>query len=185
MKIEKTHVKTSWYVTSLALLLAFLNPVTESLETVNQWLFMLSHYFLFVGGFLLSYKVVRGPSVWIVPSAFLAVLWHLPYFFALAGAFLTFRAMNDASMIASGVLAGIGAGSLSVMKKLGLLIVWMTADTVYSIVFLLQFPQYSNSAYPFSPFPISQEVNTAIAMWVVMSGVIVYVLGGFLKELLL
>ncbi|AWR93238.1 DUF1404 domain-containing protein [Acidianus brierleyi] len=184
MKLDKEKVKFSHFIPPIILLALVLNPLTESQEFLHEWLFMVSHYVLFIGGLLLSYKVIKGSTYWIIPSAFLVSFWHVPYFFALAGAFTFFRALNDFSLILAGILAGISASRLSLFSWLSLIIIWMLADTILSIVFLLEFPAYSNAVYKFSPYSESQEFNTAISMWIVMSAIIVYVFGKFLKELL-
>ncbi|EZQ11254.1 hypothetical protein CM19_01885 [Candidatus Acidianus copahuensis] len=184
MKIQKNEVSIKQLIASIALILAFVNPYVEGIEFKEQWVFMVSHYLLFIGGFLLVYKVFRGNPLLLIPSAILVVFWHTPYYFALAGSFLSFRLINDISMIVAGLLAGIGSSSLKLFSWLSLFVLWMTADTAYSIFFLLQVPQYSNVSYPFSPYSPQQEIQTAVAMWFVMSGVIIYVIGKFLKKLI-
>lgn len=184
MEIDKKRLRITNFIPSLVLLVLFLNPYVEAQETLYQWLFMTAHYALFIGGFFLTYKLLRSSALWIIPSAFIVGFWHVPYFFALAAAYPLFRGLNDFFFILAGILAGIGSYNLSLLYRFSLLIVWMTVDTVLSIVFLLQNPAYSNLVYAFSPYSISQEINTAVVMWIVMSAIIVYVFGKFLKELL-
>ncbi|ARM74790.1 DUF1404 domain-containing protein [Acidianus manzaensis] len=184
MEIDKKKLKITHFIAPIILLIAVLNPYVETQETLYQWLFMTAHYLLFIGGFLLSYKVLRSSPLWIIPSAIIIGFWHIPYFFALAAAYPLFRGLNDIFFILAGILAGLGSYKLSLFSRFSLLILWMTVDTILSVVFLLQIPAYSNAVYTFSPYSLSQEINTAIAMWVDMSAIIIYVFGKFLKELL-
>ncbi len=184
MNLDRGKIKFSHFIPSIILLVGALNPFTEEQEFLHEWVFMTSHYILFIGGLLISYKLIRGSIYWIIPSAILVSLWHVPYFFALAGAFTIFRALNDFTFIIAGILAGIGAYGLSLFSWISILILWMMADTILSVVFLLELPAYSNLAYSFSPYPPSEELNTAIAMWIMMSIIIVYVFGKFLRQLL-
>ena len=182
--INKKELKLTHFIPGLVILIAFLLPYTEAMETQYQWLFMLAHYMLFIGGFLLLYNMIKGSPLLIVPSAFLVTFWHLPLFFNLAAAFTTFRVLNDVSFIVAGALAGIAAGKMKLTLKFSLLVLWMTVDTAFSIVFLLQNPAYTDIAYPFSPYTPAEEIGTAVLMWIVMSGIIAYVIGKFLRELL-
>ncbi|BAB65094.1 DUF1404 domain-containing protein [Sulfurisphaera tokodaii] len=184
MEIDKKKLKVTHFIFPLVLLIIFLNPVVESYETLYQWLFMLAHYSLFIGGLLLTYRLIKGTPFLIIPSGVIAVFWHLPMYFNLAAAFTSYRILNDLTLVLAGILAGIGSGKLSLLQKFSLIIVWMTADTAYSIVFLLENPAYSNVVYSFSPYTPSQEINTAVVMWIIMSIIIAYIAGKFLKELL-
>jgi len=182
--INKKELKLSHFIPGLVILIAFLNPYTEAMETEYQWLFMLAHYMLVIGGFLLIYNVVKGSPLLTIPTAFLVTFWHLPPFFNLAAAYTTFRVLNDISFIIAGILAGIAIGKMNLALKYSLFIVWMTVDSTFSIVFLLENPAYTNVVYPFSPYTPSEEVATAVLMWIVMTAILTYVFGRFLKELL-
>ncbi len=161
-----------------------MNPFMENLEFHEEWLFMITHYLLVIAGFLFTFRWIKGSVLLVLPATLLLVLWHVPYFYALAGAFMTFRLMCELSMIAAGLMIGASAQSMSTFTWLGLFLLWMLADTVFSVVLLLQVPAYSNAGYSFSPFPPSQEVGTAVAMWIFMSGIIAITLGNFLRKLL-
>ncbi|AWR96310.1 DUF1404 domain-containing protein [Acidianus sulfidivorans JP7] len=184
MKIDKEKLKISHFIVPIVLLVSVLNPYVEAQETLYQWAFMTAHYVLFIGGFLLIYRILRSSALWIIPSAIIIGFWHIPYFFALAAAYPLFRGLNDFFFILAGILAALGSSNLSLFSRFSLLILWMTADTILSIVFLLQNPAYSNVMYSFSPYSISQELTTAVAMWIDMSVIIIYVFGKFLRELL-
>lgn len=185
MEVNKKELKITHFIPSLVLLLLFLNPYIEVQETSYQWLFMAAHYALFIGGFYLTYKILSGSSIWIVPSAFIVVFWHYPYFFALGASYLLFRGLNDFFFIFAGALAGIAVSKLSMLIKYSLLVLWMTVDTIFSLIFLFENPLYSNIAYNFSPYSPSQEFNTAIAMFIIMSIIIAYVFAGLIKDLVL
>jgi lysylphosphatidylglycerol synthetase-like protein (DUF2156 family) len=172
------------YPLAITIILSMVNPLTEALETQQEWLFMTSHYLLAISGFLLTYKLIKGKELLIIPAAAIAIVWHLPYFYAMAGSMILFRIMCDVSMVAAGMLIGISTSSMSTLKWLVLFVLWMIVDTIFSIFLLLQFPAYSNSVYSFSPFNLNQEVSTAVAMWIVMSVIIAFVLGNFLRKLL-
>ncbi len=176
--------RTAMSLTSLLLIALTMNPFTEGMETAHEWLFMTSHYVLVIAGFLMAFRWLRGKLFLLVPAASLLVLWHVPLFYALAGSDLAFRLACDVSMIASGILIGMSSSSMSTLTWLSLFVVWMSADTFLSIVLLLQIPAYSNVGFPFSPYTPSQEVTTAVAMWVIMSGIIAVVLGNFLRKLI-
>ncbi|BBG24816.1 DUF1404 domain-containing protein [Sulfuracidifex tepidarius] len=184
---EVTHNnknRTTFNLVALSLIALTMNPLTEGMETVHEWLFMASHYVLVIAGFLMAFRWLKGSLLFIVPATSLLVFWHVPLFYALAGSDLAFRLACDVSMIASGILIGISSSSMSTLTWLTLFVTWMSADTFFSIVLLLQVPAYSNVAFPFSPFTPSQEVTTAVAMWVFMSGIIAVVLGNFLRKLI-
>ncbi|BFH73158.1 DUF1404 domain-containing protein [Sulfurisphaera javensis] len=184
MEIDKKELKVSHFLLPIGILVLFLNPYVEGLESNYQWLFMLSHYAMFIAGLLLINGIVKGNYLLLIPSAIIAVFWHLPYYFSLAAAFPIYRILCELSLVLSGIMAGIGISKLSLLYRFGLVIIWMTADTAYSIIFLLGNPAYTNVVYPFSPYTVSQEINTAIAMWIIMSVIIAYIAGKFLRELL-
>lgn len=184
MEIDKKELKVIHFIPPVIILALFLNPYIEAQQTNYQWLFMTAHYALFIAGLLLMYKIVRGSPLLLIPSAFLVSFWHYPYFFALAAAYPFYRAINDLSFIVAGALAGISAYRLSTLVRFSLIILWMIVDTILSLVFVLQIPVYSNLEYSFSPYSVSQELDTGIAMFIVMSVIIVYIFARFLKELL-
>ena len=184
MEVDKNKLRVSNLVLAVVLLSAFLNPAVEGYETSYQWLFMLAHYGLFLGGLSLTYRLVKGTPLLLLPSGFIVVLWHLPLYFSLAAAFPTYRALNDVTLALAGALAGAAGGSLSTMWKFSLIVLWMAVDSAYSLVFFSGDPLYSNEVYRFSPYPPTQEIYTAITMWVVMSAVIAYIIAKFVNYMI-
>jgi len=179
--LNKDQVKLSNLIAPIVLIALAVNPYTEIQESHLEFLFMLSHYALFIGGFLLAYKLLKLPSISVLGGIFLAVLWHIPYFFALAAAFPVFRALNDSTLIIGGIMAGGSLISLNNGFKLSLLVAWMGADTVLAILLLAGWPPYSNMIYPFSPFPESQEFLTGLSMFFVMFVIFLIAIANFLR----
>ncbi|ACR42774.1 DUF1404 family protein [Saccharolobus islandicus] len=68
-----------------------------------------------------------------------------------------------------GRLVGSYIPLMNTSVKLGLLVLWITADSVVSIILTIEWPYYSNSIYSISPWPLDQEVLTATLMFLVMT----------------
>ncbi|MBW9141188.1 MAG: DUF1404 domain-containing protein [Candidatus Aramenus sp.] len=183
--MEILRDQLNWKNLSLPLifLIASLNPFTEEAEFHEQWLFMTTHYLLYIAGFLIGLKAIRGPIVFLLPGIALPVFWHVPLFFALAGAYLPWRAANDLTLFLAGISAGMTIYKLSNVMKILLFVLWMSADSVLSVVLIVGIPAYSDEAYPFSPFPVSQEPVTGLVMFGIMTAVFVYVVVNLVKSI--
>ncbi|BBG24776.1 hypothetical protein IC006_2110 [Sulfuracidifex tepidarius] len=179
--LNRDQMKISNFIAPVVLIGLAVNPFTETVEFHQEFVFMLSHYALFIGGFLLAYKILKLPSYAILGGAFLAVFWHVPYFFALAGAFPVFRALNDTTLIIGGILAGGSLHALNNGIRLSLLIAWMGADSVLAIILLAGWPPYSNLVYPFSPFSEPQEFLTGLSMFFIMFVIFLVAIANFLR----
>ncbi len=118
-----------------------------------------------------------------IPGIALPVLWHVPLFFALAGAYLPWRIANDLTLFLGGISAGMTVYKMSNVLKVLLFVLWMSGDSVLSVVLIVGLPAYSNRAYPFSPFPVSQEPVTGLVMFGIMTAVFVYVLISLVKSM--
>ncbi len=179
--LNRSEVKPLNFIAPALLIALSVNPITEELEFHQEFLFMLTHYALFIGGFLLAYKLLRLPIYSVLGGIFLAVFWHIPYFFALAGAYPKVRAVNDITLLLAGVLAGGALHALNNGIRLSLLIAWMGADSVLAIILLAGWPPYSNMVYPFSPFPESQEFLTGLSMFFIMFVIFLVAIANFLR----
>ncbi|BCS93990.1 MAG: hypothetical protein MjAS7_2598 [Metallosphaera javensis (ex Sakai et al. 2022)] len=181
MRFSSLNLLKPRIIAGILLLVFALNPITELEEFRFEPLFMASHYALFIGGFLLSMGRKYSPLL-VLPAVFLVVLWHVPFFYALAGTFSTYRIINDLSLLLAGVLAGGSSNSLSFPMKLLLFVGWMGADSVLSVILIVGWPPYSNQVYSFSPYSVGQEVVTGLTMFGIMTTIFVVVLFRLLRS---
>jgi hypothetical protein len=183
MEILKDQLKKRNFIVPLVFLIIAVNPYTEIMEFKYQWLFMTTHYLLYIAGFVLSYKIMRGSILYLIPGIILPVFWHLPQFFALAGAYIIWRILNDSTLFIGGMFAGMTITKLSNAIKVLLLVLWMSGDSVLSVILIVGWPPYSNQVYPFSPFPVSQEIYTGIVMFGIMTAIFVYIVINMLRSI--
>lgn len=159
-------------------------PQTLAYIPYSPLVLMMTHYSLFTSGFILSYLYLRF-NKWIGLLGILPVVtFHLPYFFSLSGAFLSWTFLDYASMFLSGVLIAQSVRGFSRKANAALFILYMIGDTVLSILFILGYPAYTSEEIPFSPYSPGQLVDTGIAMLIIMNAVMAYVLIYFLKRIL-
>ncbi|BCU68948.1 DUF1404 domain-containing protein [Stygiolobus caldivivus] len=158
----------------LIFILAFVNPYVEILQFTNPIAYMLDHYALYAAGLIIGYKYFRG-SFWslligVIPAGF----WHIPLFFALAASFWQYRFLCEATLLVGGILAGSFIPKMSLAQKLAGLAVYMLADSILSIFFVLGYPQYSDIDYPFLGWSNTELPPVGIAMFLVMNIVLIY-----------
>jgi hypothetical protein len=135
---------------------------------------MLDHYALYAAGVIIGYKMFKGSIYSFFIGIIPAVFWHLPYFFALAAAFIEFRALCELTLFIGGVLAGSYIYKMSLTVRIISLAVYMLGDTLLSIFFILGYPQYSNAVYPFLSWSSGELPAVGIAMLIVMNLILVY-----------
>ncbi len=181
MKVLKDQVNIKNLSLPIILLLIAVNPFTEIMEFKYEWLFMLSHYLLYISGFIIAYKTLRGGALYVLPSIVIVAFWHIPLFFNLAGAYVGWRIGNDMTLFLAGILGGLSVNKFSYALKIFLLILWMSADSVLAVLLLVEFPLYSNAVYTFSPYSPAQEILTGIVMFVIMMIIFVYVIMRMLR----
>ncbi|MEM3851912.1 MAG: DUF1404 family protein [Methanomassiliicoccales archaeon] len=161
-------------IVALVLLFLSLNPFTEATEYSDVIVFMLTHYAIFAGGFLL-FRNVRLPSLLLFPSAALLILWHLPFLFYLSAKFPLYRYTMEVSVFAAGCM-GASAAMLQLRTKAVLLALWLLGDTALAAIFIVMpRPFMMDTAYP-----LWQFIVLGLIMVLFMNAVIViilYVLG--------
>ncbi|MEJ2777229.1 hypothetical protein DDW09_04595 [Sulfolobus sp. SCGC AB-777_L09] len=167
----------------IALIIAFVNPYVESLQFINPLVFMLDHYALYTAGVLIGYKYFRG-SIYsfllgIIPAGF----WHIPLFFALSAAFIPYRFLCEATLLLGGILAGSFIPKMTLGQKVIALGIYMLADSILSIFFILAYPQYSNAVYPFLGWGRSILPYVGIEMFIVMNVVLIYSIYKLMRNL--
>ncbi len=172
----------SQVVLSVALGILFLNPYTEGAEYSNAILFMFSHYALFLIGFALSYRITSLHPLSAIPGAAIAVAWHLPLPFALSGSLLPYRLLEESTLVLSGWLTGSSIHLMHSLSKSVLLALWFCADTVLSVIFILQPFLYSDRGISQSPYSSSQFVILGVAMVFFMNAVIAYVVFRYVSK---
>ncbi len=168
-------------VLSIVLIAAFVNPVVERLQSVNPIVFMLDHYAMFLSGSLLGYRYFRGSLLTLSLGSFLAVFWHYPLFFDLAGSYISYRLACEATLFLGGILAGSYIPKMSLTTKVASLALYMFGDSLLSIFFILEYPQYSNVYFPLLSWGPSQLPGVGIAMFAVMNVILVYAIFKLMK----
>ncbi|QKQ99184.1 DUF1404 domain-containing protein [Metallosphaera tengchongensis] len=177
-----TYFRSRNSVIALILLIFSINPYTELKEFSLEPLFMATHYLLFISGFLLMERRTL-PGYLVSLSIALVGLWHVPLLYALAASSPAYRAMNDLSLFSAGILGGGATSRLSTAVKLFLFILWMSADSVLSVILIVGWPPYSDEVYPFSPFSINQELSTGLVMFGIMTVIFIIVILKFLRSI--
>ncbi|MEM4000630.1 MAG: DUF1404 domain-containing protein, partial [Saccharolobus sp.] len=180
--VRREEFKAKNLIMPLILIITVINPIYESLEFKYEFLFMLSHYLLVLSGLLIGYKILRGNSYYSVLGIIPIIFWHMPLFYNLAGAYIAYRILDNITLLLGGILIGSYIPLMSTAIKLGLLVLWMAADSVLSVILIVEWPNYSNSIYPFSPWPLSQEVLTGIVMFFTMTVLFIIALVKILKS---
>ncbi|AWR93267.1 DUF1404 domain-containing protein [Acidianus brierleyi] len=166
----------SWksIILPIVFVVAFVNPYVEILQFNNPVIFMLDHYALYAAGVLIGYKMFKGSIYSFILGIIPAVFWHVPYFFALAAAYIDFRALCEITLFLGGLLAGSFIYKMSLTLRIISLAVYMLGDTLLSIFFILAYPQYSNATYRFLSWSPGALPAVGIAMLIVMNLILVY-----------
>ncbi|MBB5254634.1 DUF1404 domain-containing protein [Sulfurisphaera ohwakuensis] len=164
-------------------ILAFVNPYVESLQYYNPLVYMLDHYALYAAGVLVGYKFFKGSIISFILGIIPAGFWHIPLFFALGAAFPLYRGLSEATLFLGGILAGSYIPKMSLTFKIGALGIYMFADSLLSIFFVLGYPQYSNVDFKFLAWGNGILPFVGVEMFIVMNIVLVYSLYKLLKNI--
>ncbi|MEM3637357.1 MAG: DUF1404 domain-containing protein [Conexivisphaerales archaeon] len=169
--------RKKYLLAAAILFFAFVNPYVEALEFSQPVPYMFAHYALFVSGMLLGYAIFRLPRVLTLLAAMLSVFWHLPYPFALAASLWPFRILSEASFLIAGILLGASLPLLTWRTKGILLGLWVFADNLLSVIFILAPDYYSSQGINISPYQNLQFPLLGLTMLLLMNslvGVVVY-----------
>lgn len=167
----------AFVVTSL-----FLNPYVERLQYSNSIAFMFSHYALFSAGFALSFRTIRISPWFAVPAAVISVLWHFPLPFAASAALPPYRYLEEGTLVLSGFLVGASLDRMLPKLRSLMLVLWFTADTALSILFIVLPEPYSSVSLRLSPYPASQLILLGVLMIFFMNGVIAFVVYRYVRR---
>jgi hypothetical protein len=174
-------LKVSELALTLALAVAFVNPYTENAEGTSAFLFMLSHYALYVAGLIVGYRVLRLPlAEWtlILVGVIPALVWHLPAPFALSAKVFQFRILEESTLFAGGVILGSGIRRAASWLRVALFGLWVAGDTGISLVFVAKPELYATG----SPYTSSGIVLTGIAMVFLMNILVALVLYAYFRS---
>ncbi|MEM0113910.1 MAG: DUF1404 domain-containing protein [Metallosphaera sp.] len=160
----------------VVLLVLFINPFVENLQSVNPVVFMLDHYAMFFAGSIIGYKMFKGSILALTLGSFVAVFWHIPLTFALAASDLPIRLICEVTLFLGGILAGSYIPRMSLAVKVTSLALYMLGDTFLSILFIIGSPEYSNVDFPYLKWGPSSLPLVGVTMFVVMNLVLVYVI---------
>ncbi len=165
-------------IAAALLLAASVNPYVEHLQYQNPIPFMLSHYALFAAGLLLGRSYLRLPGWFLAMGAAVAVYWHLPGPFAASSSLFPYRAVEELSMVAGGVLAG--GARVGARVEQASFALWVAGDTALSVVFISWPAPYSIPPSSFSPqeFPL-----TGVAMILLMNLIVAFVIYAYLRRM--
>ncbi|BFH72797.1 DUF1404 domain-containing protein [Sulfurisphaera javensis] len=183
IRYNGTKISVKNLILPIIFVIAFVNPIVEAIQYYNPLVYMLDHYALYAAGVLIGYKFFKG-SIWsfilgMIPAGF----WHIPLFFALAAAFPLYRGLCEFTLLLGGILAGSYIPKMSLTFKVGALGIYMFADSLLSIFFVLGYPQYSNVDFKFLYWGTNLLPFVGIEMFIVMNIVLVYSLYKLLKNI--
>ncbi|MEM0200011.1 MAG: DUF1404 domain-containing protein [Saccharolobus sp.] len=177
MKLLREELKWSNLLLPVVLLLIVVNPFYERIETSFQPLYMTAHYILVLSGILIGNKILREKNYYsLILGIIPIVFWHIPLYYNLAGAFVSFRALSELTLFLGGLLIGSNINFMTNILKVGLLVVWMSFDSLLSVLLIVSWPYYSNLMYSFSPWPLDQSPITGILMFLIMTVLLIYAL---------
>ncbi|MEM3281095.1 MAG: DUF1404 family protein, partial [Saccharolobus sp.] len=107
MKLLREELKWSNLLLPVVLLLIVVNPFYERIETSFQPLYMTAHYILVLSGILIGNKILREKNYYSLILGIIAIVfWHIPLYYNLAGAFVSFRALSELTLFLGGLLIG-------------------------------------------------------------------------------
>jgi hypothetical protein len=175
--MPETKRRSSYLILAAILFFAFVNPYMENLEFSQPVPYMFAHYSLFISGTLIGYSFFRLKNRLATITIVLSVFWHLPYPFSLAASFWSYRIVEEASFLISGIILGGAVTSISWRVKGILLALWVFADNLLSLIFILAPDYYSKQNVAISPYNSLQFPFLGLAMILLMNslvGVIVY-----------
>ena|GEM_PF-346083 len=172
--------KRRFFISTFLLLLC-INPVTEEQILRSPLIFMLTHYGLYAAGIYLG-QGRRGTLSYVILGIVPAVVWHLPWTFALSAGSLYFRAIDQVTMFLGGFLIGSGLSSLSQRAKALLFGLWMVSDTTLSVLFMTSSSYYTFLFVPYSPYSPNQLPAAGYGTFFLMNMLAVYVLMLYLNR---
>lgn len=167
----------------LAVLISFLNPFTENLQSSNPVIFMLDHYAMFFAGSVVGYKAFKGSLPSLIIGAIIAAFWHFPLPFDLAASNLGIRLICEATLFLGGILAGSYIPRMSLTVKITSLALYMLGDTFLSILFIIGNPLYTDVYFHSLKWGPSSLPLVGIVMFVVMNLVLVYTIARMMRNM--
>jgi len=162
-------------IISVFLIIITINPYTETYMSINPIPYMLAHYSLYASGILLAYFVYDrlkplNKYISLVIGIFLAVTWHIPFFFNLGVYNLWIRLIEELSLFIGGYFMGHSIKGLSRNFNLFLLALWMIADTYLSALLMI-YPSLYTTLYN------TQSLQyLGVIMFLMMNTLVVYLL---------
>ncbi|WP_338604363.1 DUF1404 domain-containing protein [Sulfolobus tengchongensis] len=165
----------------IILLVIAINPFVESIEFYEPAVYMISHYLVYFSGIYIGYRYFKGDLISLILGLIPPIIWHLPYFFALGAAFITFRAILEITLLVGGILAGSTIKYMKFYLKVTLFALWMLGDTALAIIFIVSLPIYSNLDFKFSPYSPSSLPLAGVSMFIAMNVFLGYVLAKYIK----
>jgi len=169
---------------SIVLLLTVVNPLVENIEFYSPVAYMIAHYIVYFSGIYIGYKYFKSNLIILIIGLIPAILWHIPYFFALGAAFVIYRIILEITLFLGGLFVGSAIKYIKFYLKITLFALWMLGDSALAIIFIVSDPIYSNVDYRFSPYPLSSLPLAGVAMFIVMNIFLAYVLSKYIKSLL-
>jgi hypothetical protein len=164
----------------IVLLVSWLNPFVEGLNSDYAYVFMFSHYAIFASGVAVGLWYLKWPSsVWMV-GVVLVSIWHLPIPFSLSAELFDYRVLEESTILLGGIFVGANLHSMGQRLKMGLFIMWILADSVLSGIFIVDPTAFSTVSG--STFSSIQFIVTGIAMAFFMNFVIAYLLYGYFSR---
>ncbi|AAK42781.1 DUF1404 domain-containing protein [Saccharolobus solfataricus] len=171
-------------VLPIVLLAIAVNPFTEGLEFYSPAIYMISHYLVYFSGIFVGYKYFKGDIISLILGLIPPILWHLPYFFAIGAAFITYRAILEITLLTGGILVGSSIRYVKFYLKVTLFALWMLGDSALAIIFIVSSPLYSNIVYKFSPYSPSTLPIAGVAMFIAMNVFLGYVIARYIKGII-
>jgi hypothetical protein len=173
---KKRGIRGVWPAAfSVLLIFAFINPIVESAEYSEPIPFMFAHYALFIAGFVLGAVYFRANRWLFVPGVIIAFFWHLPLPFALSASEFKFRAVEEFSLLTSGLLVGASLVSTGWKVKGILLGLWALADNALSVIFIVSPQTYSHEGLLQSPYQNLQFPLLGVTMILLMNSLVAVV----------
>jgi len=163
----------------LILIAASVNPWVEYLMYRDPVPYMLSHYALYVAGFIVGNRYLYMPTYLIPLGVLPLVMWHTPTLFILGGTVALFRVIDHVTMFLGGIVAGSCTRGLSVMAKIILFALYMLGDTYLAIIYLLGGEAYAS---PYSPYEAGDFLTLGLTMLIIMNIITAYVVFSILRK---
>jgi len=140
-------------------------PPIDSIIRIEPAAYMASHYVIYGLGIVSGARIGKGGAACLAVGIAIAVLWHLPWTFALGAANTLIRALDAATNLVGGICMGMYAASANPATQLVLLALYMGGDSYLAAIFYSGGIPYSNASIPYSPYPPNSFANAAILMF--------------------